>query len=79
MVGLGDRLPDVDHAHRNGRTSSFRLQALDPSAASLSATSRSAASMIQKSARYFSFQRGSALAIWLEPVGHLVRQLYHVL
>jgi hypothetical protein len=30
------------------RTSTFRLQAFDPSAASLSATSRSEASMIQK-------------------------------
>ena len=35
-------------AHRNGRTSTFRLQAFDPSAASLSATSRSGASMTQK-------------------------------
>src|SRR4030095_11023190 len=52
VVGLGDRLPDVDHAHRNGRTSTFRLQAFAPSAASLSATSRSAASIIQKPARY---------------------------
>ena len=30
VVGLGDRLPDVDHAHRNGRTSIFRLQCLRP-------------------------------------------------
>src|SRR4029450_9274814 len=52
VVGLGDRLPDVDHAHRNGRPSTFRLQALDPSAASLSATSRSGACMIQKPAMY---------------------------
>src|SRR6266508_5297683 len=37
------------------RTSTFRVQAFDPSVASLSATSRSEASMIQKSARYFSF------------------------
>jgi hypothetical protein len=50
VVGLGDRLPDVDRAHRIGRTSTFRLQAFDPSAASLSATSRSGASMIQKPA-----------------------------
>ena len=47
-----DRLPDVDAAYRNGRTSIFRLQALDPSVASLSTTSRSGASMIQKPARY---------------------------
>ena len=42
-VGLGDRLPDVDHAHRNDRTSTLRLQAFDPSAAISSATSRSGA------------------------------------
>src|SRR5713226_5352207 len=36
------------------RTSIFRLQTFDPSVASLSATSRSKASMIQKPARYFS-------------------------
>src|SRR5260370_26494653 len=60
MVGLGDRRPDVDHAHRNGRTSIFRLQAFGPSAASLSATSRAAASMIQKPARYsFDSRHGS--------------------
>src|SRR6266699_3904104 len=35
--------------------STFRLPAFDPSVASLSATSRSEASMIQKPARYFSF------------------------
>src|SRR5579863_9925119 len=35
----------------NGRSSSFRLQAFDPSAASFSATSRLGASMIQKPAR----------------------------
>src|SRR6478672_10454025 len=51
-VGPDDRLPDVDAAYRNGRTSIFRLQALDPSVASLSTTSRSGASMIQKPARY---------------------------
>src|ERR671910_3897401 len=33
VVGQGDRLPDVDQAHRNGRTSTFRLQAFDPSPA----------------------------------------------
>jgi hypothetical protein len=40
-VSLRDRFPDVDHAGsaRNGRTSTFRLQCFDPSAASLSATS----------------------------------------
>ena len=56
VVGPGDRLPDVDLAHslRNGRTSTFRLQCFDPSAASLSATSRSAASMIQKPTMYSS-------------------------
>src|SRR5215467_12695404 len=46
MVSLGDRLPYVVHAvhahsPRNGRTSTFRLQAFEPWAASLSATSRS--------------------------------------
>src|SRR5581483_1377199 len=49
-VDAGDRFPGVDH--RNGRTSTFRLQAFDPSAASSSATSRSGALMIQKPARY---------------------------
>src|SRR6202041_2772321 len=44
LVGLGDRLLHGGRAYRNGRTSILRLQALDPSAASLSATSRSAAS-----------------------------------
>src|SRR4029077_19422581 len=68
MVGLGDRLPDVDHAHRNGRTSTFRLQAFDPSAASLSATSRSAASMIQKPARYsFDSRKGPSVNIAFSP------------
>src|SRR4029453_18065997 len=53
VVRAGDRLPDLDHAHyRNGRTSTFRLQCFDPSAASSSARSRSGASMIQKPARY---------------------------
>ena len=40
--------------NRNGRTSTFRLQALDPSAARVSATSPSGASMIQKPATYSS-------------------------
>src|SRR6266542_895005 len=64
VVGLGDRLPDVDHADlpRNGRTSTFRLQCFDPSAASLSATSRSGASMIQKPARYsFDSRKGPSV------------------
>jgi hypothetical protein len=36
-VSMRDRFPDVDHAGsaRNGRTSTFRLQCFDPSAASL--------------------------------------------
>src|SRR5262249_11082532 len=57
------RLPNVDHAHyRNGRTSTFRLQLFDPSAASLSAMSRSGASMIQKPARYsFDSTKGPSL------------------
>jgi hypothetical protein len=58
VVCLSDRLPDVDQTHRNGRTSIFRLQAFDPSAATLSATSRSAASMIQEPARYVRVQCG---------------------
>src|SRR5205085_11228425 len=77
-VGLGDRRPDVDHAHspgngrrstpRNGRTSTFRLQAFDPSAASLSATSRSAASMTQKPARYsFVSRKGPSVNIASSP------------
>jgi hypothetical protein len=62
VVCLGGRLPDVDLAHRNGRTSTFRLQCFDPSAASLSATSRSAASMIQKPARYsFDSRKGPSV------------------
>src|SRR5262249_26092268 len=61
---LGDRRPDVDRAHRNGRTSIFRLHAFDPSAASLRATSRSGASMIQKPARYsFDSRNGPSLNI----------------
>ena len=48
-VSAGDRLERV---HRNGRTSTFRLQAFDPSVASLRATSRSGASMIQKPTTY---------------------------
>src|SRR5262249_55316712 len=60
VVGAGDRLSDVDH--RNGRTSTFRLQCFDPSAASLSATSRSGASMIQKPARYsFDSRKGPSV------------------
>src|ERR1022692_714428 len=68
VVGLGDRLPDVGHAHRTGRTSTFRLQYFDPSAASLSATSRSAASMIQKPARYsFDSRKGPSVNIASPP------------
>src|SRR6185369_268752 len=51
VVGLGDRLLDIGHAHRNGRTSTFRRHAFDPSVASLRATSRSGASMTQKPMR----------------------------
>ena len=48
--------------HRNGRTSTFRLQAFDPSVASLSATSRSAASMIQNPTRYsFDSRKGPSV------------------
>jgi hypothetical protein len=46
------------------RTSTFRLQALNTSVASLSATWRSAASMIQKSARYFSVPTWVGLDGW---------------
>ena len=68
VVGLGDRLPGVDLAYRNGRTSIFRLQAFDPSAASLSATSRSGASMIQKPARYsFDSRKGPSVNIASPP------------
>src|SRR5580693_8866862 len=42
--------PTSPPVHRTGRTSTLALQALDPWAASLSATSRSGASMIQKPA-----------------------------
>ena len=66
VVGPGDRLADVDHVTptRNGRTSTLRLQAFDPSAASLSATSRSGASMIQKPARYsFDSRNGPSVKI----------------
>src|SRR5262249_38056657 len=46
VVGAGDRLTDFDH--RNGRTSTFRLQAFDPSAASRSGGSRSPAAGAQR-------------------------------
>jgi hypothetical protein len=54
LMGVGDRLHDVGriHSRRNGRTSTNRLQCFDPSVASLIATSRSGASMIQKPPRY---------------------------
>src|SRR5262249_13854862 len=54
-------LPRSDTASRMSfetfcqRLSTFRLQAFGPSVASLSATSRSKVSMIQKPAKYFSF------------------------
>src|SRR5512143_1265591 len=64
VVSLRDRLPNVDHAQpgRNGRTSTFRLQCFEPSAASLRATSRSGASMTQKPMRYsFDSTKGPSL------------------
>src|SRR5262249_24687183 len=62
--GPGERPHGVDLAHWNGRTSTFRLQAFDPLAASLSTTSRSAASMIQKPARYsFDSRKGPSVNI----------------
>src|SRR5580692_8808270 len=68
VMSPGDRLLDVDHAHRIGRTSSFRLQAFDPSAASLSITSRSGASMIQKPTRYsFDSRNGPSVNIASSP------------
>ena len=51
-VDPGDRLGDDGHRLPKGRTSTLPRQAFDPSAASLSATSRSGASMIQKPPRY---------------------------
>src|SRR5664280_202288 len=68
VVGLGDRLADVDNAHRKGRTSILRLQCFDPSVASLSATSRWGASMIQKPARYsFDSRKGPSVTIASPP------------
>ena len=63
MVGTGDRLLDggtghgfsgtrTDFSVRKGRTSTVPRHAFDPSAASASATSRSAASMTQKPPRH---------------------------
>src|SRR6185369_6145310 len=49
-VDPGDHLADVGHSPRTGRTSTLRLQAFDPAAASRSATSRWGASMIQNPA-----------------------------
>ena len=43
LVGPGERLPDADRAHRNDRTSTFRLQAFDPPAASWSLSTSTAA------------------------------------
>src|SRR5262249_47451776 len=68
VVDPGDRRLDIAHGPRNGRTSIRRLQASDPSAASLSATSRSGASMIQKPARYsFDSMKGPSVTICSEP------------
>src|SRR5438270_7668553 len=59
--GGGDRIGGVEQ-ERNGRTSTFRLQCFDPSAASLSTTSTSAASMIQTPARYsFDSRKGPSV------------------
>ncbi len=53
MSASFNRLPNVDRAHyRNRRISTLRLQCFDPSAASLSATARSGAAIIQKPATY---------------------------
>src|SRR5439155_6195251 len=52
VVHPGDRLLDVAHVHRNGRTSILRSQTFDASVASWSATSRSGASHTQTPARY---------------------------
>src|SRR5580704_7703104 len=63
-VGPADRLLHVDPGHANGRTSTFLLQAFDPSAASLSATSRSAASIIHRPPRCsFDSTKGPSLNI----------------
>src|ERR1700691_4140180 len=60
VVDPGDRLLDV--THWNGRTSIFRSQTFDASAASLSATSRSGASHTQTPARYsFDSTKGPSL------------------
>src|SRR5579872_2362005 len=68
VVGPGDRLPHAVPRHMNGRTSTLRLQAFDPSAASLSATSRSAASIIQKPIRYsFDSRKGPSVTIASAP------------
>src|SRR5580693_9884293 len=48
----GERPWHLAPGHANGRTSTLRLQAFDPSAASLSATSRPAASIIHRPPRY---------------------------
>ena len=47
-----NRLLHLDPGEANDRTSTFRLQALDSSAAVLSAMSRSAASIIHRAPRY---------------------------
>src|SRR6185437_14667736 len=69
-VGPADRRRGVGHAGgaRNGRTSTFRLQFLDPPAASLSATSRSGASMIQNPTMYsFDSRNGPSVNIGSPP------------
>src|SRR5580704_7102049 len=67
-VGPADRHLHVDPGHANGRTSTFRLQAFDPSAASFSTASRSAASMIQKPTRYsFDSRKGPSVNIVSSP------------
>src|SRR5829696_5426774 len=57
------------------RRTDLPIAGLRPLGGELSFTVRSAASMIQKSARYFSLSRWWVLAIRLEPVGRLVRHL----
>lgn len=60
------------------RTVIFRFHAFDPLCGELERDVEVECLDDHKSARS-RFQRRSALAIRLEPVGHLVRHLYHVL
>src|SRR2546430_6108259 len=61
-VRPGDRLPHVGPTHRKRPHLDLPIAGLRPSAASLSATSRSAASMIQKPARYsFDSRKGPSV------------------